>query len=103
MKSEIRAAIETHYGLTLRKCVPGPRQFVSTTYILTDVQDRNYFCKCVDKPLFIPDIIKSLPVVEAMYVQGLHQIACPLRAAGGLYLFVEGTLVVLFNYIAAQQ
>ena len=103
MNSEIRTAIEAHYGLTLQKCVSAPRQFVAETYILTDTQGRHCFCKCVDKPLFIPDIIKSLPVVEAMFAQGMDWIGYPIRAAGTLHMFVGDTLVVLFNYIPAPQ
>ena len=103
MNSEIRTAIEAHYDLTLQKCVPAPRQFVAETYILTDTQGRHYFCKCVDKPLFIPDIIKSLPIVEAMFAQGVDWIGYPIRAAGTLHMFLGDTLVVLFNYIPAPQ
>lgn len=58
MNNEIKQAIEKNYPLKIQTCISGPRQFVAETYILNDTKSNQYFCKLIDKPLFIPGIIK---------------------------------------------
>ena len=103
MKPELRAAIENNYAISICKCISGPRQFVAETYILEDSKGCKYFCKLIDKPLFIREIIKSLPVVAQMHANGIDRITYPIRAHEKLHIFVGDTLVVLFNYIPALQ
>lgn len=103
MKPEFRTAIENNYGISIWKCISGPRQFVAQTYILEDNKGCQYFCKLVDKPLFIAEIIKSLPAIAQMHANGIDRIAYPIKARDGLHVFVGNTLVVLFNYIPAPQ
>jgi len=103
MKPEFRTAIEERYNLKIQNCEPGPRQFVAETYVLEDEESNQYFCKLVDKPLFIEEIIRALPLVAAMHAQGIERICYPIENANGLYLFVKDTLIVLYNHIPALQ
>jgi hypothetical protein len=103
IKLQLRAAIEQNYGIEILKCIPGPRQFVAETFILDAKNGMQYFCKLVDKPLFIPGIIKSLPIVAEMYANGIDRVSFPIKGATGFHLLVGNTLIVLFNYINAPQ
>jgi hypothetical protein len=103
MKPHIRSAIESNYGIRLADCVAGPRQFVAETWILTDADGARYFCKLTDKPLFIPEIIRSLPAVAQMHARGIRNIAPPIAGVQGWHFFSDETLVVLFDYISAPQ
>lgn len=103
MEHKFKKAIENYYDLKILKCTTAARQFVAETYLIEDTKGNQYFCKLVDKPLFIPGIIKTLPVVEEMHSKGIDRICYPIRGAEGLYFFVDSTLVVLFNYIPASQ
>ncbi len=76
---------------------------MAETYVLEDENGCEYFCKVVDKHLFIPEIIKSLPVVEEMHANGVERICYPIRGGKGLYITVNGILIVLFNYIPFPQ
>jgi len=96
-------AINKNYNLSIQKCVAAPRQFVAQTYVLYNINGKQYFCKLVKKLLFIPGIIKTLPIIEEMHARGIEKIGYLIRGAQGLHLFIDDTLVVLFNYINANQ
>ncbi len=100
---EFQAAIERHYNLKIKQAIPGPRQFVAETYIFECTDGNRYFCKMVDKPLFIPDIVAGLPAVEEMHKCGIDRISYPIRGKSGLHLYIGNTLVYLMNFIPAQQ
>jgi|GEM_PF-999764 hypothetical protein len=103
MDDHIRKLIEEQYGLAIESLVEAPRQFVAETFIL-NCSDIRYFCKIVDKPLFIPPIIESLPVINELYKKGLERLNYPIPTRKGeLYLQKDGSLIVLFNYIDAEQ
>ena len=103
MSPHFRSAIEQNYQVELATCIPGPRQFVAQTFILTDVNGRRYFCKLTDKALFIPAIIESLPVNLEMRAKGIERISVPIPGKRGLYLWMGDTLAVLYDYIDAPQ
>lgn len=103
MDPEIRAFIEQHYHIHIQKCISGPRQFVAETYILTDNKSHQYFCKLINKSLFIQGILQTLNAVEQMHDNGIERICYPLRGTNGLHFSVGDTLIVLFNYIPALQ
>jgi len=104
MYDQIKQFIEQEYGITITNCVDAPRQFVATTYILTISSGEKYFCKIVDKPLFIPHLIESLPILKQLHQQGFDRINYPIATKkGNLYLRQNNLLIVLFNYINALQ
>lgn len=102
-KPAFQAAIERHYNLKIKQATPGPRQFVAETYILDCEDGEQYFCKIVDKPLFMPDIIAGLPAVEEMKNLGVDRISYPIRGRPGLHFFLDDRLIFLMNYIPAPQ
>lgn len=103
MNQDLINAIANFYGIEIVKIIPGPTQFVATTYIIDDIKGTRFFCKIIDKPLMIPGIIDTLPAVEEMAKQGIEKICFPIRSTKGLYFFYQQTLVVLFNYIDASR
>lgn len=100
---KFRAAIAQHYKLDIQSAIPGPRQKMARTYIL-DVKDgARLFCKLIDKPGLIPLVRAGLPILDELHKTGAKRIAYPIPSDEGLSLSVEGTLILLFNYIAAPQ
>ena len=103
MNDQLKKQIEEQYGLAIGNVVDAPRQFVAETYIL-ECKDVKYFCKIVTKPLFIQPLVKSLPVLNELRLQGLERVNYPIPTKRGkLYLKENGALIVLFNYIDAKQ
>ncbi|MCI0709692.1 MAG: aminoglycoside phosphotransferase family protein [Chloroflexi bacterium] len=97
-------ALYDYYGLQNVSITVGPRQFVAETFVVQKTSGHRYFCKVVDKPLFIAKIIASLPALVAMHEAGFARINYPIKTTeGSLYLLVDDTLVVLYNYIDAPQ
>lgn len=82
MKNKYLDAILNEYGFSGLQVLKAPRQFVAETYILKDADDRMYFCKIVDKPMFVPKIVGGLPVLEEMRRRGLTRINYPIRTKG---------------------
>jgi hypothetical protein len=104
MKDFIRAAIESRYQIDIQKVKSGPRQKMADTYFLCEADGQVYFCKLVGKPLLVPQIIRSLPPLRAMYDTGVKRIAPPIPDKNGaLYMFIGDILVVLYTYIDAPQ
>src|SRR5688572_31421853 len=103
MKPPFLEALATQYGLKNISVSPAPRQQVAETYRIEFAGD-TYFCKIVDKPLFIPKIIRSLPVLDAMQDAGFERVNTPIKTvSGALYVTLDGVLIVLFSYIDAPQ
>lgn len=103
MKEKFRIAIEQKYGFRIKNTVAAPRQFVAETYIIETQDAKKYFCKLVDKVLFIPNIIRSLPICKEMHDKGIKRISYPITSKEGLYVQLDDTLIVLFNFIPAEQ
>lgn len=103
MELKFKQAIEEFYNIKIEKIIKAPRQFVAETHIIDDSKGNQYFCKLVDKPLFIPQIIESLPIVEEVYTKGISRISYPVRGKNDLYVFSDKTLIILYNYISAPQ
>jgi len=103
MLPKFKAVVENNYRIEIAKCVSGPRQWVAETYIIDDNKGNQYFCKIVDKQLLIPGIIKTLPVVARMHELGINSISYPLRAKNGWHCFRDNKLIVIYNYIPANQ
>lgn len=104
MNPAFRSAIEDHYEIKIQQCTAGPvGQVGYATYVIVDEQGRSFFCKFINKPLFIPRIIRTLPLLREMYDKGVTRICYPIHGKDGLCIMVDSTLVVLFNYIPAQQ
>lgn len=104
-RDELVKIIENEYNLKVDAIKPAQRQFVAETFVIKDINNKKYFCKVIEKPLFIPRVIKSLPILEEMHKQGIQRINYPLRTMlkNSLYIKRNNTLIVLFNYINAQQ
>jgi hypothetical protein len=100
---KILSQIEENFGFKIKNYKPAQRGYVAETFVLTDEKNETYFLKITDKPLFIKTIVKSLPVLEDMYKNGLKRICYPIRSKAGLHFHVGDTLVVLFNHIDAPQ
>ncbi len=93
-----------NYGFKIINCVAAPRQRVAETYFLDVSDGSRYFCKIVDNKFFIPRIIRSLPVIEEIYKNGTNRINYPIRTAlSALSFFEDEKLVILYNYIPAEQ
>ncbi|MBD3363164.1 phosphotransferase [Candidatus Dojkabacteria bacterium] len=104
MQKKIRRYIEIEYGIKIKKIEIAPRQFVAETWFIETDSGIKYFVKVVEKPLFIPEIIKSLPVLDAMHKAGINRINWPLRTISGkLFLKKSTKLIVLYNAIDAPQ
>lgn len=103
LNTSILDAIEKAYQLQIKQTTAAPRGFVAETFVLTTAE-ASYFCKLIEKPLFIPKIKQSLPVLETLYAHGFTQLNYPIRTADGrLWVETEQALIVLFNYIDAPQ
>ena len=99
----IRTAIEQNYNLKIKSSKPGPRQRMAETYILDNDRGDRFFCKLIRKPLLIPQVERSLPVLQEMYDRGMTNTAPPVKGVSGFSTPVKEGIVVLFNYISAPQ
>lgn len=99
----IHAAIEQHYNINIKKIQPGPRQKMAETFILHDDRDNRYFCKRIRRPLLIPQVERSLPILREMYDQGVTKVVPPVKSRDGYSVSVDDDLLALFNYISAPQ
>ncbi|MBL8162645.1 MAG: aminoglycoside phosphotransferase family protein [Anaerolineae bacterium] len=96
--------IQRVYGVTIASSKPAPRQFVAETYYLEATNGERYFCKIITKPLFIPQVIDSLPALREMFERGRSFINYPIETTTkALYTQFDDALIVLFNYIAGTQ
>jgi thiamine kinase-like enzyme len=104
MKQLFLDALLTEYGLRDVLVSAAPRQLVAETFIVSANNGQRYFCKLIDKPLFIPKVIASLPVLDAMHDLGFERINYPIKTlSGALHLMIGKSLMVLYNYIEASQ
>src|SRR5262249_1930570 len=104
MLEHLRDILTTDYGLRDVRLTAAPRQYVADTYIVESANRPTYFCKVVDKPIWIPKILGSLPVLDPIHGLGFDRANYPIKTqSGALYLMVGNTLIVLFNYIQAEQ
>jgi spectinomycin phosphotransferase len=103
MREELISNLEEIYKLHVQKCIPGPRQVVAETYIVDASTGKQYFCKIIDNPLLIPDIIQSLPVIEQMHQNGINKIGRPIASSKGLYFHIGNSLVVVYDFLHVTQ
>lgn len=97
-------ALHDNYGFQTASITVGPRQFVAETFVVRRASGQRYFCKVIDKPLFIPKIMASLPALRQMHEAGFTRINHPIETVdGSLWVLVDDELVVLYNYIDAPQ
>jgi spectinomycin phosphotransferase len=100
----LREIITAEYGLHGVRITIAPRQFVAETYRVTTADEQTFFCKVVDKPLWIPKILGSLPVLDAIHNVGFMRANYPIKTLSrALHVMRDGSLIVLFNFIEAQQ
>ena len=84
MKSNIHAAIESHYQIKIKNATPGPLgQIAVETYILETADGDRYFCKIIVSPSLIPGIIRTLPVLKDMHDKGIERICHPIPGKDG--------------------
>ena len=101
---ELKAILEAEYGFSISGISPAPRQFVAETFYVDAEGGARYFCKVVEKPLFVPTIIAGLPALAELHGLGQERIGYPIRkAGGGLYAQRGRQIVVLYNRIDAPQ
>lgn len=104
MKPDFRTAIESHYQIKIKNSTPGPLgQIARETYVLEDDSGHRYFCKIIDRPSFIPGIVRTLPILKDMHDKGIERICYPIPHKNGLHVLVDDALVILFNFIDAKQ
>jgi len=102
MDLKLKNILSENFDISIRSIKNAPRQFVAKTYVIEANSGEKYFCKVIDKSLFIPSMIKSLPVLQNIHQLGFERINYPLLTKlGGLYVMHNSALVVLFNYIDA--
>lgn len=95
--------IRDNWGFVVNSITDAPRQFVAKTYFV-NTDHGKFFCKVIDKKLFIPAVIKSLPTLKEIHYLGLDRINFPIpTVTNELFAIHDGSLVVLFNYIDAPQ
>ncbi len=95
--------LSTRYNLHAKDISNAPRQFVAETFFVK-TEDQTFFCKVIDKPLFIDGVISSLPALADIHDLGYSKINYPIpTASDDLFVKEGGTLIVLFNFIDAPQ
>ena len=95
--------IRDNWGFVVSSITDAPRQFVAKTYFV-NTDHGKFFCKVIDKKLFIPAVIKSLPTLKEIHCLGLDRINFPIpTVTNELSAIHDGSLIVLFNYIDAPQ
>jgi len=95
--------IRDNWGFVVSSITDAPRQFVAKTYFV-NTDHGKFFCKVIDKKLFIPAVIKSLPTLKEIHYLGLDRINFPIpTVTNELSAIHDGSLIVLFNYIDAPQ
>ena len=103
-RSSLKAILEAQYGFTVRSLEPAPRQFVAETYYVDVDSGQRYFCKVVEKPLFVESIQVGLPAIAELQSLGYENACFPLaRKDGALSVLEDGHLIVLWTYINAPQ
>jgi hypothetical protein len=103
MKAQYLDAITTRYGLPDARVDAAPRQFVAETYTIR-AGDNSYFCKIIDRAIWIPKVIASLPALDAIHAAGFDRANYPIKTLdGALYIMVDDALIVLYNTINAVQ
>lgn len=104
MKINLQQVLATNYDLNIDSIVDAPRQFVAETFIVNTKDQGKYFCKVIDKKLFIDGVIASLPALVSIHELGFDRINYPIPSkSSDLYVYENDNLVVLFNYINAPQ
>ncbi len=101
--SNLNRILVIHWNLQITALTDAPRQFVAETFFVK-TEDQTFFCKVIDKPLFIDGVITSLPALANIHDLGYSKINYPIPTVGGdLFVKEGGTLIVLFNFIDAPQ
>lgn len=101
--NSLKQILTDYYALDVTTVVVAPRQFVAETFFVK-TEDVTYLCKVINKPLFIDNVISSLPALADIHNLGYSKINYPIPTSNGDLFVREGTtLVVLFNYIDAPQ
>ena len=101
---EFLSTIEKSYGIKIVGYEAGPRQFVAETLVLTTADNTKYFCKITTKALFIPEVIRGLPLIDAVRASGVKRISYPVKSLDGrLFLMSKNALIVLYNYLPIPQ
>jgi spectinomycin phosphotransferase len=104
MKPELQRALEQNYNIRLAEVSDGPKGQVATeTYVLRDDKGQRYFCKFISRPDFMRIVLPTLPVLREMKDKGIARIAAPLPAKDGLSVMAGGVMIVLLDYLDAQQ
>ncbi|MCB9813178.1 MAG: phosphotransferase [Pseudomonadales bacterium] len=103
MQKNLKQLIKLNYGFSVSSITDAPRQFVAETYFI-ETDRGKFFCKVIDKQLFIPGVIRSLPILKKLHTLGQNRINYPLTTLhNNLFVMDNGSLLVLFNYIEAPQ
>lgn len=93
-----------NYAISVKDIIPGPRQFVAETYIVTEENNEKYFLKWIKQGRYTENITGSLPVLDQLSTLGISSINYPIKTIRKeFYIQINDNLVVLFNYINAKQ
>ncbi len=96
MNPKFLDVISTTYGLCDVRVEFASRGFVAETYVVQSAGRPAYFCKIIDKALWIPKVIATLPVLDAIHVTGFERASYPIKTVdGNLHVLVADTLIVV--------
>lgn len=102
-QANLKRILTKHWNLQITALTDAPRQFVAKTFFVK-TENKTYFCKVIDKPLFIDGVVNSLPALVNIHDLGYTKINYPIpTVSNDLYVKEAGTLTVLFNFIDAPQ
>jgi len=102
-KADLKKILIKHWNLQIVSLSDAPRQFVAKTFFVK-TESKTYFCKVIDKPLFIEGVVNSLPALANIHNIGYDRINFPISTRNGdLFVKANETLIVLFNFIDAPQ
>lgn len=102
-QASLKKILTKHWNLHITSLTDVPRQFVAKTFFVK-TENKTYFCKIIDKPLFIDGVVNSLPALVSIHGLGYTRINYPIPTANNdLFIKEDGTLIVLFNFIDAPQ
>ncbi len=81
--SKLNKLLSHHYNLRVESIVDAPRQFVAETFFIK-TDSNTFFCKVVEKPLFINGIVDSLPALANIHELGYKKINYPIPTTNGV-------------------
>ncbi|MQC25831.1 MAG: aminoglycoside phosphotransferase family protein [Chloroflexi bacterium] len=103
MKIELKAILEAEYGFEVKQISDAPRQFVADTYFIDSEAGERYFCKVVEKPLFVESIMAGTAALSNLQALGFERACFPIQTSSGdLFVWLNPKLIIVYTYIQAE-